>query len=206
MKKIERQSEAAMRERVKETKKIIEKDQKENEDKLKKDMLYKIKVYFERFPFLSDRIQKPRVNASIGELEEIIYLIRHEMDAKNSLANLTNYVLYGVMTLESVWGDGTQMTMVPEQYRINLKGMSRLFNAGVFASDLEPLLMELDIEYPNLGKRSLLMRTVETFSQMLLKVHLINSNPNAMKLLNLQNQQPVDVPDIEKETEDDKAQ
>lgn len=169
------------------------KNSAETEEKVRKDLLFKITQYFERFPFLLERVPKIRATASLPELAETINLIKYEMNSQNSLQNIQNYITYGFMALESVWGDGSQMTMLPQEARLNLKGLSKYLQTGIFNEDLVPLIMEIDIEYPRLGRRSLPLRIVEKFLTVVTKVHLLNSNPAAQKMMNLEETDPIDI-------------
>lgn len=189
LKKIEKEKEAVRKEQASERKKVVE----DNEAVIKKELQFKINMYFDRFPFLSEKIPKLSARFTISEAEEILFLIRREMDSQNSLRNIQNYVNYGAMTLEAFWGDGSRMTFLPQESRLNLKGISSLVQGGTFRDEILPLLMEIDIEYPWLGRRALPMRIVESVTNVLMKTHLLNTNPAARRLLNLETESPIDI-------------
>jgi hypothetical protein len=182
----------------KDTKKEEVKFTQDVEEAQKKDILHKIGLYVTRFPFLSEKIPRPSPKASVIELNAILDLVRTEMDTQRSLAQVSNYAQYGFMFVESVWGNGKAMTFVPEQLRFDLTGLTQMAAQGAFQAELLPLIMEIDIEYPWIGRQSLLVRSMETLSKVLLQVHVYNTNPAARKLMNLARAGPagVDVNDL----------
>ena len=72
----------------------------------------------------------------------------------------------------------------------NLTGMSILFRNGKFP-ELDPLIAEVDIDYPWIGKRSLLWRVVGAFGEILSKVHLYNTNPAAKMIFDMDMRGPI---------------
>jgi hypothetical protein len=168
------------------------------EDARKKDLLYKINLYLTRFPFLSEKIPKVNARSSMPELVVTLGLIREEMNSQRSLYQVQSYAGYGFLMVDQLWGDGKKMTFVPEPLRLNLSGIYSIYRSGALSEDILPLLMEIDIEYPWLGRQSLVMRSLEALSGILLKVHAYNTNPSAKKLFNLSQEKPsgVDVSDL----------
>ena len=79
---------------------------------------------------------------------------------------------------------------LPEPLQVNLTGLSSLFRTGKFP-ELDPLIAEFDIEYPWIGKRSLLWRVVGTFGEILAKVQLYNTNPAAKMIFEMDNKGPI---------------
>lgn len=180
-------------ERQKQKLKEEEKHAQDVEEAAKKEPLKKIQRYFDRFPELLERVPKLSKNPGLVEINETLRVIRDEMDCARSLQRLNQYVDYGFMTLENFWGDGSTMTALPERARLNLNNLTALYRGGKFQEDLEPILQELDIEYPWLGRQGLLLRALGTLTTIATKVHIFNINPAARKLLNLSEHAPVDV-------------
>jgi hypothetical protein len=181
-------------ERDKIVKKELQKAREESDEVKKKRLATMYNRYMESFPFLAAKIPKINSKTSLVELEEIITLVREEMDSQRSLVQLHKYLDFGFLSLESVWGDGAKMTFVPPPLRFNLKYHRR----GIFRNELEPLLVEIDIEYPWLGRQSIILRAVEALSEVVMKTHLINTNPEARKVLGLETAPPKTVPGMEK--------
>lgn len=168
------------------------------EEVRKKAIYAKISRYIEAFPFLQGKIPKIGAKISLLELEEILYIIRSEMDSQRSLVQLQKYADFGFYALGAYWGDGSKLTALPPQLRLNLTGIQEYHKRGLFNDQLGPILMEIDIEYPWLGRQSLLFRTLEAVTEVMMKTHIINTNPEARKLLGLEKEPPKDVPGMEK--------
>lgn len=169
---------------------------KEMEDIQKKKILHKISQYMERFPTLGPRIPKLPQRCTLEEANEVLLIIRDEMNSQRSLMNLMKYTDHAFAVLENVWGDGSRMTRLPPPLRLNLSGLSDLWRKGIFHDEITPVLAEIDIEYPWLGQQTLPVRCIEALSGVLLKVHLLNTNPNARKMLNLEKQLPLEEDEI----------
>ena len=165
---------------------------KEMEDIQKKKVVHKINQYMERFPTLSGRIPKLPQRCTLEEANEVLLIIRDEMNSQRSLMNLMKYTDHAFAVVENVWGDGSRMTRLPPPLRLNLSGLSDLWRRGIFHDEITPILAEIDIEYPWLGQQSLAIRCIEALSGVLLKVHLLNTNPQARKMLNLEKQLPLE--------------
>ncbi len=172
--------------------KAQEKAQKEAEAGEIKAILWKINLYCERFPGVASRIPKLGPKPSIGECQEVLAIIKDIMMTQGSMSSIATYFNSGFTILETLWGDGTKMTSVPPPLRFNLAGISQLFRQGKFP-ELEPLIAEMDIEYPWLGRRPLWMRFTSTIADILTRVHIYNTNPAARKLFDMEAQQPVKV-------------
>ena len=175
-----------------------EKALKDMEEVKKKALFTKISRYLDTFPFLQGKIPKITAKTSYAELEEILALIRAEMDSQRSLHQLRKYANYGFMVFGQYWGDGSRMTFLPPPLRLNLNGIDQYFQKGIFNQELEPLLLEIDIEYPALGRQSLFLRVAEAFGDVMLKTHAINTNPDARKILGLEKTPPKDIPGLDK--------
>lgn len=183
---------------IRDIKKAAEESQKEqkkavaeNEEALKKEIIYKINLYKERFPFLNEKIPKVPARISLVEAEEILGMIRYEMDSQKSLEQIWKYFEYGATMMETIWGDGSRMTFLPPELRLNLNGLSKVFRSDAMKEEMDPIIKEMDIEYPSLGRRSLPMRIIEAASTVLIKVHMSNMNPALQRVINLASQPPV---------------
>lgn len=154
--------------------------------KLQKEMTYnkllrlKIDRRFQKFSFLDKCVPYPANNAPREVLEETDQLQQLELDMQGGEQSLFNKVITGANILDDMWGDGTQMTMLPPFLRLNLKTPLSLKEAtqdAKFQSDLKRLVEETAIEYPQLCKRNLMMRWIEFIIVSLYGVHMVNSNP-----------------------------
>jgi hypothetical protein len=184
--------------RRKEMMKEAERLRGESDEVKKKRLGTMYNRYIESFPFLKDKIPKATAKTSAVEYEELIRLIREEMDSQRSMFQLNKYLDLGFYSAQTFWGDGSKMTFLPPPLRFNLSGIAEFHKRGLFRNELEPLLMEIDIEYPWLGRQSLLLRSLEALSEVMIKTHLINSNPDARKILGLEKEAPKVVPGMDK--------
>jgi hypothetical protein len=177
---------------------VAEKVQQETEAMITKRLQHQIYRYMDTFPFLKDKIPKIGAKASVPEMEEILAAIREEMDTQRSLIQIHKYVDFGMFSISSFWGDGSRFLFLPPALRLNLTHLNEYHKRGLFRNELEPILQEIDIEYPWLGRQSLLLRGLEALSECLIKAHLINTNQDAQKILAFETQPPKDLPDIKK--------
>jgi hypothetical protein len=159
------------------------------EDARKKDVMYKINLYCERFPSVSARLPKMKPTASLQECEEVLCIAREIVSSQNSVNNVIQTFNMGMTIFEAYWGDGSKMAKIHPMLGMNLTGMSKLFREGKFP-ELDPLICEIDIEYPWIGRRSLLLRFASTMGEMMMKVHLMNTNPAARKILEMASSEP----------------
>lgn len=183
---------------VTEIRKVQEKKEAESEAAQVKAVITKIQRYVQAFPFLADKIPKLGPRASLVEAEEVLKIVREEMDSQRSLLNVHRYVDNGFGILGGVWGDGAKMTFLPPQLRLNLKGIDELHRKGLFRESLEPILQEIDIEYPWIGRQGLMLRALGALTEALLKTHLINTNPELRKVMGLDKEPPKEVPGLDK--------
>jgi hypothetical protein len=172
--------------------KAQEKMEKERDAALVKSLIWKITLYKERFPGLEARLPKLGAKPSVVECEEVLNIIREIMMTRGSIASIAQYVNSGFTLLETFWGDGSKLTSVPEPLRFNVNGISNLFRTGKFP-ELDPILMEIDIEYPWLGRRPLLVRCLSTLVNIMARVHVYNTNPAARKMFDMEEAKPVDL-------------
>ena len=147
-------------ERRKEFLKQKAKVEADSEESAKKPLLVKINRYVQTFTFLQQVIPKPSARASLMELQEILGLIRTEMATHGANRKLHMYS-FGIFTaIEKFWGNGSTLPeWVPPQIRqMDLTNLSRFYASGAFDEDIEPLIQEIDIEYPWIGRSGLAMR------------------------------------------------
>ena len=161
-----------------------EKIKQEQEEKDKQVYLAKIRLYLERFPILTTRLPRLPQRASLAEIIEYSKLICDTLDQIGSVRNIVGYIDLGMAKLEEFMSYPTNMAKLPAPLQFNLKGMTTLFRQGKFP-ELDPIIAQLDIEYPWLGKRGLWMRTISAFTGIAMKVHLINTNPEMKKIFEL---------------------
>jgi hypothetical protein len=173
--------------------KIQQRLMKEEEEIEKKDVFHKINIYLERFPDLVNKIPKLSPRMSLGEAQEILELIRESRNSSGSMRSLVTYCNFGFATLENFVGDGSRM---PPLLQYNVKGIAAKFRQGAFP-ELEPIMAEIDIEYPWLGRRPLLMRLVGTLAEIIVKVHMFNTNPAARKIIEMGQAAPVQGVDLD---------
>ena len=156
---------ALIREQIKQN----EKARHDAEEVEKRKLFLKIQLYFERFPGLMNRIPKISARTSLAEAEEILNQIRHTMNSMGSCRNIIKYVETGFTVLEGFMSQKQNVARLPHYLQFNLTGLSTLFRNGKFP-ELDPLIAEIDIEYPWIGKRSLIYRVIS---------HLLISSPKS---------------------------
>ena len=152
----------------------------------------KINLYMSRFgAFLSTRIPKMSARPSLAESQETLDSIRTVMNNQMSVNTIAGYFNTGFVFLEKMWGDGQKMTMVPEELRFNLKGISTNYQQS-FNTDFLPLIYEVDIEYPWLGRQSMALRLISSLTKVMLTTHMMNVSPSAKKMADLDSAKPLD--------------
>ena len=181
---------AVIKEQIRQKEKMIH----EAEEVEKRKIFAKIQLYFERFPGLMSKIPKISGRTSLPEAQEILNQIHHTMDSIGSCRAIVNYIDTGFTVLEGFMSDKDKVAHLPKPLQLNLTGISDLFRQGKFP-ELDPLIAEVDIEYPWLGKRSLILRVLGTFSDIATKVHLYNTNPAAKMIFEMGKRGPVDLKD-----------
>lgn len=154
--------------------------------------LRKLALYRDRFPNIAHLIPTLRKNATEEEVDEILELVHEEMMSQGSVKSIANMVNGFFRAVEVFWGDGTHYAIVPEHMRLNLTGVSDLFRRNKFP-ELDPLIMELDIEYPGLGRRSLWSRILSTLVMVFLTVNAAHHDANLAAELDLKSAPPVDL-------------
>eukprot|EP00727_Mastigamoeba_balamuthi_P004444 m51a1_g13999 hypothetical protein (229) ;mRNA; r:1064569-1065309 len=155
------------------------KKQQDAEEAKKKPIITKINRYLTAFPNLAGVVPKISMRASL------------------SLYQLHKYVNMVFVVLETTWKNGSGApSWVPPQMCLNLTNMFMYYRQGLFDKEIVPVLMEIDIEYPWLGRQSLIWRTLEVFTEALTKIHIINSDPEAVQILMQKGTK--DIPDLEK--------
>lgn len=173
-----------------------EKAEKDREASAIKGLEWKIGQYIRHFPGIASRLPKLSPKPTEAECLRMVDIIKEILSTQGSMATIAGYFYQGFTMTELFWGDGKDMTAVPPKLRLNLSNISVLFRDGKFPQ-LDPLIAELDVEYPWLGRRSLFMRLGSTIMDILFKVNLYNTNPAAAKMFEMESRGPVDVPDVE---------
>ena len=181
-------------ERAKNDAKLDAKREAEMAEAQKRPYLTKIQSYLDTFPFLSEKLGpavKVTTRTSLPELVYTLGVIRHEMDTRRSLNRLVSGMDTGILMLEGIWGDGSVLAKrgVPPHLCWNLTGMYGMWKEGAFMEDVLPLLQEIDIEYPWLGKQSLPLRALSTAVGIMAKVNM----KNTPRVADLMSQPPKDV-------------
>ena len=179
---------------IKENMRQQEKIKQENEEVEKAKIFTKIRLYYERFPLLIDKLPKISPRASLAEVKVYLKMIYDTLDSVGSVKNLYSYVDLGMAKLEEFMTNPHNLKKIPTTFQLDLRGLSTLFRQGKFP-EVEPIIAQLDIEYPWLGRRGLFARTLSTLAGIAYKVHLYNSgDPVMKKILDMGNAPPVDVP------------
>jgi hypothetical protein len=161
----------------------VEKAEKAREKRLAMILRKKVERRFTAFPWLQDVVPMPAKSATMDELYETDDLQKLELDLQGAPTRLFGYLQRGSAILENVWGDGSKMTFVPEAFRLNLVGVSKIINHEMFLRDAGPLIQETVIEYPAFGAMSLPFRWLECIAATLLLVHQSNTNPIVKDML-----------------------
>jgi hypothetical protein len=195
------QSKASFARRAEEQRKRAEQVEHDMEEVEKRRLIHKIKMYIHHFPGCVERISLPGPKSSLAEVYECYSQIKEERNASSSVQNIANYFGYGFTALETIVGDGNRLTSLPPGLRPNLKGIGTLFRTGKFP-ELNDIMLELDIEYPWLGSSSLMMRTIHALTQVIVKVHMANTNPIAARMFNMMEQPAADISDLEKQLDE----
>lgn len=180
-----------------------EKNVKMTEARVARILQMKIERRFQAFPFLREKIPPLSGKPSIPELQETDEMQKLELNLQGSEKRLRGYLSKGSMAMEAIWGDGKQMTMLPENLRFNLKGFGSVINSPQFLKDAEPLIVETVIEYPEFGQLSLPMRWMECIFSAMVVVHQCNTNPMFKKLLE---KQALPEKDLEGESESEEEE
>ena len=154
------------------------------EERDKQRKMIKIHKYLTNphFAFLKDIALKPL--AARPTYDEVCFFydqIRQAIDSKNATGNVKKYAVYGVGMVEKVWGDGSQMTMLPQEFRFNLTNAAMYYGTGVFDQMLDPILTEIAIEYPVLASAGLMRRASEMFLYTMAMVDKMNKTPGALE-------------------------
>lgn len=156
----------------------MDKLRKLEEAKYRRRLLTRIKKYTEAFPTVQELCPKITDKTTIAELEEILDIFKEEMDSAGSVKNLMKKTSIMTKMLEGVIGDGKQLVFLPPPLRLNLTGLSRAFESGLFNDDFVPIMTEIDIEYPWLAGQGLFGRASNAVISMILTVNAMNTNPS----------------------------
>ena len=181
---------AVIKERIRQE----EKFQREAEEVEKRKIMGKICKYVDRFPDVLDKIPKINGRLSLAESREILAQVHEAMNTAAGIVNVHGMFTTGLTVIERVMADKKFSEKLPERFRLNLKGLGNLCSAGRFP-ELVNLAAELDIEYPWLGRRSLIFRAIGTLGDILMKVHISNTHPEAAQILQMSQKPPVPLDD-----------
>jgi len=129
---------------IKENLKQQEKAKQEMEDVEKSKLYPKIKLYFERFPFLMEKLPKLNGRASLSEVKEYLKMIYDCLDSVGSVRNIVGYIDMGFSKLETYMSDPHNIAGLPSFLQLDLKGMTNLFRQGKFP-ELDPIIVQMDI-------------------------------------------------------------
>lgn len=160
-----------------------EKQQKFQEQKLFRLLQMKVERRFAAFPWLREKIPPLSGKPNLAELVETDELQKLELDLQGSEQRLMSYISQGSVMLESIWGDGRQLTFLPKALRLNLTGFQEVVHSPLFMKEAEPLIAETVIEYPTFGQMSLPMRWAQCVFQCMMTVHQMNSNPKFKEMM-----------------------
>jgi hypothetical protein len=131
----------------------------------------------------------------VPTLEEIRYVygcIRDEIDSKDGPDTIKAYYKFAAPQLERFWGDGSHM---PEPMQYNLTGLGEMTTQGVFDNALDPIVNEIDIEYPWVGSSGLWKRALKQIAMCLYLVHVKNTQPTLLAQ-HLATQEPLPDPEF----------
>jgi len=141
---------------------------------------------------LMNKIPKITQKTSLAEAQEILLQIRETMDSVNSVRTIVSYIDMGFFMAEGFMSDPKFVTRLPPPLQCNLSGLTQLFREGHFP-ELDPLIAEIDIEYPWIGRRSLMWRLLGALTGIAQKVHLYNTHPSGKKIFEMEARPPVNV-------------
>jgi hypothetical protein len=164
------QAKAAERQAVLEEKKALE-----LADASKIAKLTKIKKYLQMFEEALKEVPRPTPHSTEADLDAILVIIRETLGSRQSLSRLRKAFAMCLTVLQGSWGDGKQLPpYVPEALRLDLSHVSEFYKAGLFDEEVEPVLQQLDIEYPWLGRASLLRQTSDMALSIAFKTNYMN--------------------------------
>ncbi|MBU0706662.1 hypothetical protein KJ807_05620 [Patescibacteria group bacterium] len=171
----------SIRKAVADREKKLEAEKAKIQDRDKQRKLIKIHKYITNphFAFLSELHLRPL--SQRPTYEEVCFMydaIREAIDSRNGCENIKNLAAGAASLVEQFWGDGSKMTILPEELRFDLRNSATYMRSGMFNSMLDPIANEVAIEYPILASAGLLRRTAAAFLQMFAIVHKMNTDPN----------------------------
>jgi hypothetical protein len=104
------------------------------------------------------------------------------LETKGAPRRLKSWIQEGSMAVEGFIGNGSGLTFLPERFRLNLTGFAEAMNSESAEKEIEPLITETVIEYPDLFRQQLWVRWIETIGFIMLGVHACNTDPRLKKL------------------------
>jgi hypothetical protein len=169
--------------------KAAEQAAKNEENRRRKMVEVRIMRRFQAFPWLEKTIPKPGPKSSLEELVEIEDSQRVEMDLQGATSRISSAIIQGSQVLEMTWGDGSQMSFLPQALRLNLVGLGKVVESQ-FDKVFQDLILETAIEYPKVGMMSLEMRWMYTIARTLWTVH--SANTWGAKMTEMMKEKPMD--------------
>lgn len=169
----QKQSEVTMKKIAQEKEKM----QKMEELRYARILHMKVTRRFAAFPFLQEKIPPISAKATVAELVETDELQKLELDLQGSQQRLMGYITQGGFLMESLWGDGSKMTFLPPQLRLDLTNFGKVVSTDQFMQEAQPLIQETIIEYPGIGQMGLAMRWTQCILNSMFMVHQMNTNP-----------------------------
>ena len=181
---------SVVKEQMKQQERKEERMRYETEEAEKRDIMKKIGQYVEKFPGLMSKLPRITGRISLAEAQAILTQIYEILSTVDSYKNLKMEIGFGIGLVEKFFSNKERVSYLPEPMRYDLKGITQLFMEGVF-DDLDPIIVELDIEYPWLGRRNFWWRAFGAVKSIADKVHLMNTNPEAKRIFEMSQRRPV---------------
>ena len=150
--------------------------------------------YLECFPSLASRVPKLSAKPTVGEVDGVLEAIRETRMSENSMSHMAQMIGMGFGLLESLSSNPVVRARLPPALQLDLTGLSDLYMSRKLP-ELDPIIMELDIEYPMIGRRPLWFRAAVAFAGVIGRVHMLNTNQLAKKAFEMEGHAPVDVSD-----------
>lgn len=166
---------------VKRLQKDMDAEKKASEDRESKLLSFKIERRFKAFPWLREVVPQPTQRSTLAEKREIDDLQKLEMDLRGAESRLNKLINTGLTIATQTWGDGSSMTFLPEQARLNLSNAAEYLNSPLLKPEIDQLITETIIEYPTFGQMGLTMRWITTIFGAALLIHQLNTESASAK-------------------------
>jgi len=143
----------------------------------------KINQRFEKFADVLASVPRPSKNAIMAELEQISADQVILLNGRGGPDRLRGMIKGGTEFFENFFGDGTKLpAFVPEPFRLDLTGLSVIMESKDAKNELEPLIEETVIEYPEFFQMGLIKRWIQSIGMILMSVNALNKNPQLKAL------------------------